>query len=289
MIGDRGRLSDSHLTDLFAALFDDAAMFPPRDMALGDALRGHYRHRVAWYSDLVGPFVCLSGRLPFLDGLAGSLGIDRLDVSAVIPEGISAVPAVVQAARGWRHVRLRAIEVPLGSYRLTEALRMLSGRAMDGQAVFLEIEPTAITEHVAHLLAPSGIRVKLRTGETLIDAFHSEPELARALVLCAAERLAFKCSAGLHQAVRHRDSDTFFQHHGFLNIALGARIATATGNVNATQAVLAQRDPRAIAYQVADLTAADVQAIRAVFSCVSTHNVDEPLRDLIELGLVVGR
>ena len=289
MIADRGWVSDSHLAELFVALFDDAAMFPPRDMALNDAVRGHYRHRMAWYSELVGPFVCLAGRLPSLDALAGSLGIGRIEVSAVVPEGIGAAPAIAQAARGWRHVQLRALEVPLAAEGLPAALRTLSVLATEDRAVYLEIEPSAITERVAHKLAPSGIRLKLRTGETLIDAFHTESELARALVLCAAERLAFKCSAGLHQAVRHRDSDTFFQHHGFLNIALAARVAAATGNVNSTRAVLAQRDPRAIAYLIADLTTSDVRAIRAVFSCVSTHNVGEPLRDLIELGLVVGR
>ncbi len=289
MVGSTGSVNGAHLGELFLSLFDDAAMFPPKDMALNDALTAYCRHRMAWYSDMIGPFVCLAGRLRALDSLVGRQGIEHVDVSAVVPEGVSAVPATVDSARGCPRVRLRAIEVPLGSHRLPEALRVLSPLATDGCAVFLEIDLPAITELRVHQLAPSGVRLKLRTGETSIDAFQTESELARALVLGAAERLAFKCTAGLHHAVRHRDRDTFFQHHGVLNIALAARLASATGSVRSTQAVLAERDPRSIAYQIGDLSRADVRAIRTLFSCVSTHNVADPLHDLVDLGLVAGR
>ena len=35
----------------------------------------------------------------------------------------------------------------------------------------------------------------------------------------------FKCTAGLHNAVRHRAADTGFEHHGFLNVLLATRQA----------------------------------------------------------------
>ena len=43
----------------------------------------------------------------------------------------------------------------------------------------------------------------------------------RAFITACAERaVAFKCTAGLHHAVRHDDPATGFRHHGFLNIVV---------------------------------------------------------------------
>ena len=38
-------------------LVDDAAVFPPGNAALPDAVAAHREHRAAWYADLVGPLL----------------------------------------------------------------------------------------------------------------------------------------------------------------------------------------------------------------------------------------
>ena len=53
---------------LFAGLFDDAALFPPGNAAMPDAVSGHAGYRQDWYADLVARFVCPAGRLSELDG-----------------------------------------------------------------------------------------------------------------------------------------------------------------------------------------------------------------------------
>ena len=40
---------------IFDRLIDDAAVFPPGDLPLADAVPAHVAHRSAWYSALVGP------------------------------------------------------------------------------------------------------------------------------------------------------------------------------------------------------------------------------------------
>jgi hypothetical protein len=179
-----------------------------------------------------------------------------------------------------------SIEIPMRLHPFGDMLSQLEPLVSDHRHVYLEIPVLEITEHQVHALAPTGIRLKLRTGGTSIEAFHNERQLAEPIVMCAAERLAFKCTAGLHNAIRHRDAATLFEHHGFLNVALAARVAAATGSHAATRAMLAERDADVVASRVGALTATDVRAIRALFSSFGTCSIDEPVTDLIAMGLV---
>lgn len=275
-----------HLVDLFTGLFDDASMFPPQDEAPRPAVAGHLVHRMAWYADLVGPFVCAAGRLATVDAAAAEHGVGRLDVALVVPSGVEALGQALQTARRCPRVRLVAVELPLGLYPLVDVVSHLRPLLSDDCRVYLEIPVREVTEDHVHALAPTGVRLKLRTGGTAIESFSSEERLAKPIVMCAAERLAFKCTAGLHNAIRHRDPDTLFEHHGFLNVALAARIAASSGSHAATRNVLAEHDPMATAAQVGQLTAADVRAIRALFNSFGTCSIEEPVHDLLQLGLV---
>ena len=91
-------MSSTGLTALFDGLLDDAAMFPPEDAPLADAVAGHAAHRLAWYSDLVASFVCAAGRLPSLSAQLVLRAIPRLYASLVVPGGIDAVPEALAAA-----------------------------------------------------------------------------------------------------------------------------------------------------------------------------------------------
>lgn len=272
------------MAGLFAGLIDDAAMFPPEDAALPDAVDRHLHHRDAWYQGMVASFVCTAGRLRSLGHELGRRGAVQLPLSLVVPRGIDEVAAAVRTARAMDTVQLVGVEVPLGDHRIEPALELLTGLPCPSS---LEVGVTTLDEHQVHALAPTGVRLKLRTGGTTIDAFATEDELARALVLCAAERQAFKCTAGLHHAVRHRPASTMYEHHGFLNILLAARVAASSSSAVATRAVLAERDVRRIGWLVGELTEADVRAIRALFGSFGTCSVLDPVHDLVDMGLVV--
>jgi len=275
----------THLAGLFDGLFDDASLYPPASTELAEAVREHAVHRLAWYSDTVGPFVCNAERLRKLDALVQSLKLPPLDVAVVVPAGLDAVPTAVATAEQCTSLRLRAIETPIGTHGRVEVLRTLQPLTANA-IVYLEIPVISVTERHVHDLNGAGLRLKLRTGGTTVDAFRSEKELARPILLCAGERLRFKCTAGLHHAVRHRDPLTMFEHHGFLNLLLAARIAAATGNLVATADALAERDPAALAYRTSDLTATDVTASRALVASLGTCSIHEPIDDLLAMGLV---
>jgi hypothetical protein len=271
---------------LVAGMFDDAALFPPASLDMARAVRGHARHRLSWYAEMLGPFVCNAGRVAALDEEVARLPVEPVEVAVVVPEGIGAVDAAVEGVGACEHLTLRAVEVPLAADRLSDAGRLLGPLVEQHVDVYVEIPVVRVRERDVHNMCAAGLRLKLRTGGTTIDAFQTEDQLAAPIVMCAAELLAFKCTAGLHNAVRHLDPDTGFEHHGFLNLALAARTAAATGSLAATAAALAERDPHAIAAQVHALTPTDVIAIRELFASFGTCSIADPVGDLTAMGLV---
>jgi hypothetical protein len=275
----------AHRPELFSALFDDASMFPPQDEPVRTAVLGHLLHRMAWYADMVGPFVCAASRMTTVESIAAEHG-EPLDVSMVVPDGFDGLDRSLEWAAACPHLRVVAIEVPLGRHGRGDALRRLVPLLREECQIYLEIPVLAVTEHDVHELAPTGVRLKLRTGGTSIEAFQSEDNLAKPIVLCAAERLSFKCTAGLHHAVRQRDRSTLFEHHGFLNIVLAARVAAGTGSHAATRRALAERDPRALAYRISDFAPSDVTAVRALFTSFGTCSITDPVDDLLGMRLV---
>ena len=93
--------------------------------------------------------------------------------------------------------------------------------------------------------------------------------------------LAFKCTAGLHNALRHTDPDTGFEHHGFLNVLAATRVALDGGDV---EGALAERDGAAL---VAALPDADTLVrTRRWFVSFGSCSVTDPRDDLRTLGLV---
>jgi hypothetical protein len=66
---------------LFTGLVDDAALFPPGNAPMPQAIAEHLVHRQAAYGDLVGPFVCPASKVA--DLLAELPDGVRVDVSLV--------------------------------------------------------------------------------------------------------------------------------------------------------------------------------------------------------------
>jgi hypothetical protein len=279
-------VSESGSRQLWSDLFDDAALYPPADAPLKEAVRGHVRHRLSWYADLVGHFVCPGGRLVALDQLAAAAGIGSIAVSVVVHEGFPALRRALADARSCSHVTVSGLEFPLGAPLSSADVARAATFRSAGRAVYIELPAGLVSDTDVHRLAEAGLRLKLRTGSTSIDQFVPETELAGALVRCAAERLDFKCTAGLHRAVRHHDPQTLREHHGFVNVMLACRTAATTGSAALTRAVLAERDRRQLVAEVRHLVPRQVAAVRGLLARVSTRNVRESVAELLRLELI---
>ncbi|GAA2803735.1 hypothetical protein GCM10010441_30580 [Kitasatospora paracochleata] len=258
---------------LFTGLFDDAAVFPPGDAPLPDAVAAHRTHRASWYAESVGPLLCGAGRIGELAALAGP----DLPVGLVLPQGSAHLAPALADAAG-----LTVATVELADPDVRQAVAALDALLPEGVTAAVELPRAGRPEDALDALAGTPYRAKYRTGGLSADAFPDEAELAAFLAGCAERGLPYKCTAGLHHAVRHTDAATGFEHHGFLNVLL----ASLAGDRKVAADVLAERNGAVLAGAAGELTDPQIAHIRRHFTSFGTCSIAEPLEDLETLGLL---
>jgi hypothetical protein len=260
---------------LFAGLLDDAAMFPPGDATPGDALRAHLGYRAGALSGLIGPLLVPAARFgEFCEAFADA-GSPALAVSLI---GTAELPGAVPPA-----MELVGFELPVGAPPLPDP----------GGTYRVACEVTTSSDRLQVLAAVAEGRArgrqviaKYRTGGTSADAFPSERALGEVLVEAAAVGVPLKFTAGLHSAVRFTDPATGFDHHGFLNLMTAVSAAISGAEAAAVESALASRDADAIAAEVSAWTSGEVADVRAAFVSFGCCGVEEPVADLVKLGLL---
>ena len=275
---------------LFRRLFDDASLFPPTSLTMAEAVAGQLRHLTAWYREMAGPFVCPGAKVTRLSAALTAATVAELDLALTVPGGWASLDAAVDSVFSDPRLRLRAVEVPAGPAggpaAVTELVTALDRTPLAGAAAYVEVPTGQLTNDCAQALADHGYRSKLRTGGATAEAFPAEHELARCLRALTRQRLPFKCTAGLHHAVRHRAADTGFEHHGFLNVLLAVAAALDDATAEHVVSLLAETDARRVAAAVTGLDADSAAAVRELFTSFGTCSTGEPVTDLVTLGLV---
>ena len=285
--------------DWLKTFVDDASLFPPAGTPLEQAVAEHRTHRASEYAALVGGFVVSDVKLPDLARLvATGEPAEPLEVNLVVSGGAGALePAVTWVGRS-EGLRLRAVEFALrdeddlahNARRFVQVLDSL-GEVLDGVDLFGE--PPMLREDTAphgwlsalDELAAREISCKFRTGGATDDLFPGAAQLAACIEAALDRELPFKCTAGLHNAVRHRDGDTGFEHHGFLNVLLATRTSLDGGGPDAVVAVLEDTDGPALASRL-DADPALAGRTRRWFTSFGSCSVLEAHDDLVELGLM---
>ncbi|MEU4158693.1 hypothetical protein [Actinoplanes sp. NPDC026670] len=243
---------------LFAGLFDDAAIFPPGNLPMGEAVAAH---RARQGSPLVGPFVCSLARFDELAASASGGAVIR--VSLVLPGPVDELPSAPE-------LDVIAVEGP--------------GLSAGGtRTAYNEIGCKEVTATRVAALRDAGLRLKIRTGGVRADAFPSEAELAGAIWAAVRGGLAFKLTAGLHDPIRHRDPVTGFEHHGFLNVLLATARALQGYEI---ERALVDQDGDRVAAAVASIDEVLAKAVRHHFISFGTCSVSEPVAGLRRYRLI---
>jgi hypothetical protein len=282
-------------TDLPAAVpptwsgfFDDAAVFPPGNAELADAVSTFRSRRDEWYADLVASLVVTDGRVP-------AVSDQSIPLSIVVSGGAGAIAgALGLAARAGNPVA--GIELALrdpddltgNARRVIAAVGAAreDGLLDDETPVFVELPAADVThgwESAADEVAAAELRLKFRTGGIEADLFPSATRVAAWIDAALDREVAFKCTAGLHNAVRHRDRDTGFEHHGFLNVlaaVAGADSGLSAAEVAATLSVTGESELVTLAGEL------DLARARRWFTGIGSCSILEPLTDLTDLGLM---
>jgi hypothetical protein len=278
----------SGVPEAWAGLVDDAAIFPPGDAPLPDALTAYQQRRDAWYADLVGPLVVRDTDLPGVPG--------DVPVSVVLTGGAGAVAGVaaLTAKRGLRLVAVEAAVRDLDDLagnvrRITAAVGAArAGGGLADTQVYVELpqaDPTFDWLAAADAVAEAEHHLKFRTGGIEAPLFPSAATIAAWIDAALDRETSFKCTAGLHHAVRHRDHETGFEHLGFLNVLLATRVSFDGGSRDEVAAVL---DDHYANDLVAMSRQSDLAGARRWFTSYGSCSITEPLEELVGLGLLEG-
>ncbi len=277
---------------LLGALVDDAAVYPPANSPLPDAVSGHAAHRGAWYADAVGPLLVPAaaagdllaqldaGRWPGAGALRVAVVARPGTDPAVLGEALAlltADPRVEVAGvelgwtASWRRLGIPgelplALEVPRGGAEQAEAVADLRDSVAEGDAVV----------------------AKYRTGPTPVWPWPDEAELAAFLATATGSPVPVKLTGGLHHAVRgrHEVDGVPEENHGLLNVLAATAAALDGAAPGDLAAVLADRDTDALVATVGGWPEATAVRVRAALTSFGCCTVTDPLGELVELGLL---
>jgi hypothetical protein len=276
------------LDDAWVALVDDAAVFPPGNARLDTAI-GEYRGRSYGEGvELVGTFVLRDTDLPSVQGFAAPL-------SVVVTGGAGQVAGPAKLC-GKLGLFLAGLEIALrdpddlaGNVRRVVAA--VDAARSDGDLgedvpTYVELPHVGSTASwlaAADEVAAAELRLKFRTGGLEASAFPSAHALASWIDAALDRETPFKCTAGLHNAVRHTGANDGFEHHGFLNVLVATRLAFDGAALGEVVEVLERRDGPGLAEEAQSL---DLAGARRWFTSFGSCSISEPWADLRALGLV---
>ena len=275
------------LPEAWRGLVDDAAVFPPGDAPLPEALAAYVGRRDEWYADLVASFVVTDVAVPRVT--------EAVPVSVVVTGGAGAIAGALKLAAK-RDLAVAGLEIALrdpddlpgNARRVTATVDAARSEGSLGEdvPVYVELPQSEATPSwlaAADVVAEGEHRLKVRTGGLEADLFPSPGTLAGWIDAALDRETPFKCTAGLHHAIAHRDHQTGFAHHGFLNVLLATGQAFDGASTAEVAALLADHYPNDL---VALARNSDLAGTRRWFVSFGSCSVQEPLDDLVGLGLV---
>jgi hypothetical protein len=284
---------------LFAGLVDDAAVFPPGNASVPDAVRRHRGHRTAWYAPLIGPLVVPDTELAAVCRVAAATSTDSepLAVSVVVTGGAGGLVAL--ARRDLPGLRVAAAEIGLRDLDdLTgNAQRVVAASAEldDDVTVYVELpfQHDGIGQHgwpgVIEAVEAAGLLGKLRLGGLEPDAYPTPDQLAEQLSHLIEADLPFKATAGLHRAwpntVVNHAGRTLHQH-GFVTLLMAVEALVDGADPEDAAELLRLDDPGRIVAALDGWDDATAARVRRRFRSFGCCGVTDPVDDLVALGLL---
>ena len=280
---------------LLGRILEYAGLFPPAALDMESALRNYQRYTKTDEFWLLGGFVLPASRLgEFGAAFERVWGTEqeRPWTLKVVCAGETAddARAIEEFQQG--AVFIGSLEAKAANAR---AAKEVLERLPAARARYVEFPPEQATQ-VLPVLAEYGAWAKIRMGGTAPGMVPPVDVVARFLLACARERVAWKATAGLHHAVRGvREivpGGAREPMHGFVNLFLAGALAFYGADEKALVRTLSEVDPSAfradddvIRWHDNTLITDQIEKVRSEFAMsFGSCSFDEPVEGLKALG-----
>jgi len=269
------------IAGLFDGLVDDAAIFPPGNASLADALRAHVGYADTRYESCLASFLVRTSLVDEMRQLADPDSLVR--VGLISDTDLAGAVAARDALQDDAWFELVQVEMAVGAGAdLRGSVEQLIAELPFTVPTYIEV-PHGIDPEpaIAAIAADGAERAKFRCGP---DVVPPSDELAQFIAHCVRHGVAFKLTAGLHHALPAPDATTGISQHGFLNTLSATWLAIQEASINEIAGVLNSVELPAVTAVLADT---DVSRLRSVYRSFGSCSIDDPVDELFKLGLLV--
>lgn len=264
-------------------MIDDAALFPPGNASMPDAVAAHPHHLAGRYRFLVGRFLCPASRIPEL--AQAWTRPDPLMVGVIADTGLDGLSDAITQVITDPRLELGAVEIALPPASRPEVLGDILG-ALPEVTGYVELPRGRDLSAELDAIAVAGREAKFRTGGAGADAVPTPEEVAAFIIACVARRVPFKCTAGLHHAICGTEDEDGNTQHGFLNILLATHAAVFGEAATEVVGWLREGSAEVIVHALRALHEHDARRVRTSFIGFGCCSVTEPVAELSALGLL---
>ena len=292
---------------LLRDLIDYAGLFPPASLAMAPSVANYDAYSRSEWSWILGRFIVPAARLgEFEEALAGlptpTKGTVpsawRLSVllSADVAADVARIHefnARMATSSPRRKAHVESVELKVAG---PDDVAGLAGIIPAELAAYFEIPLSGCGEVIA-AVAGCGRRAKMRTGGETADKFPAPESVIEFIRLCAAARVPFKATAGLHHPLRSVHRFTYQPEspsgimHGFVNVFLAAAFLRAGMEEPLAVELLKEQSEKAfqfglhgVAWRQHRLSRDEIAAARRGFSIsFGSCSFTEPIDDLRSL------
>jgi hypothetical protein len=280
-------------------LIDYAGLFPPAGLGMSAAVANYAAYQAGSDRWALARFIVPASRLAEFEN--ARLGLPapereggRWPLSVLLGASVEADWAEVNRfrARAGSGVTIESLETRVKSLAEIEALR---GIAAAEAELYLECQPGAELPSSLEAILRIGARAKLRTGGILAEDIPVPEAVLGFIAACAARRLPFKATAGLHHPVggsyplTYEVGSACATMFGYLNLVLAAAVLWTGGSTDHARAALVVQDRSRLAAtdtalawgEVTCSTGAIMQARREFMMAIGSCSFTEPLSEIV--------
>lgn len=282
---------------LLGRILEYAGLFPPAALDMESALRNYQDYTKTDEFWLLGGFVLPANRLEEFAGAferVWGTEQERPWTLKVVCAGETADDARAIGEFQQGAVFIGSLEAKAADAR---AAKEVLERLPAARTRYVEFPPEKAAQ-VLPVLGEYGARAKIRMGGATAESVPGVETVARFLLACAKEGLAWKATAGLHHAVRGvREvvpGGPRVAMHGFVNVFLAGAQAFYGANENALVQTLSEEDPAAvrlddevIRWHENAMIIDQIEKVRSEFAIsFGSCSFEEPVEDLKQMGWV---